>query len=184
MRKMNEFVKKNQILLFTLFVLSYLILPCGVTIQTAQDLATYCKTPTRLASWIKSHIWYKTDIEKFEKLDYWATSAETLSIKNKFRMRCGDCEDMAILTHDTLKYFDITSTIIGLNYKSGKTHINHIICIFNIEKRWCIIDSGYYRISNQTTLELALREIYKINNSLTVMEYNSSGKVISILINH
>lgn len=168
---------KIKLAFLLVFVLLFSVCYASDSIITASDLAKVCQTPPKIADWIRTHIWYKTDMDKWEKVDYWQSSEVTLSKNNKYKERTGDCEDFAVLTFETLHFIDVEGHIIGVMYKKGHETINHVVCTFQYNNKWCYIDQGYFKSSNAKSSEEMLKAV--IGTVFAMVELDTNGKVIN-----
>jgi hypothetical protein len=88
--------------------------------DNVSDLAKMCNRPWKLGLWLWNRIWYKKDINLYNKNDYWATPEETL--KNM----SGDCDDFAKLARRVLQILGYNAFMMCLfNKKEG-----HATCVY------------------------------------------------------
>lgn len=104
---------------------------------TPRKLASICKTPRRLARWLRWNIKYVTDKKKHGR-DHWQKPTRTL------RDRTGDCDDTSLLANAVLKMWGFKPMLIGAwkwpGYHRNKM-VGHLVAAFRYKNR-------YYHISN------------------------------------
>lgn len=95
--------------------------------------------------WVKDNIQYKTDIENYSKMEYWALPTETV------KRNSGDCEDQAFLIHSLMLNADVPweriKTYGGYVYAGpGAPYGGHGWTAYmrETDNEWVVLDACYY----------------------------------------
>jgi hypothetical protein len=145
-------MKKPLLILFFIFF----IINSAYAISTVDELVEHCKqSPEKLGNWIVQHIWYKEDMAKWGKREYYQSPSETLSKDNKFKLQSGDCEDYAILAYACLLKLGYEPKLMVLYTRTTA----HCICVFLYKKKWCLLGVEYLTVTDATSYE-GIRKFY------------------------
>ena len=90
-------------------------------------------TPRDISKWLLENITYASDIELYNKIEFWQTPIETISKK------AGDCEDFAFLTQELLNQIGITSEVVAME----SLEFGHAICVYKWGNDYYIFDDGH-----------------------------------------
>jgi len=138
-----------------------------------RDVATFLKinhiqTLEEYTLWLKQNINYAADIGK----DDWADPVLTL---NK---RSGDCEDIAFLNAEVLKYFGYEPNVLA--YGHGKEA--HVICLYMQGGKYFIFDNTkYYRDISSPSLKEIFQFLAKEHQAQFMLKLERQPKKLNVL---
>lgn len=110
-----------------------------------QNLQTNDEKAYNILMWVKDNIQYKTDIENYGKMEYWALPTETV------KRGLADCEDQAFLIHSLMLNAGVPweriKTYGGYVYAGpGAPYGGHGWTAYQREtdNEWVVLDACYY----------------------------------------
>jgi len=143
--------------------------------QTANypDIASFLRSQNitsldEYISWLSDHVHYAAD----DTSDDWADPMHTLNKKS------GDCEDLAFLNAEVVKYFGHESQVLA--YGHGKEA--HVICLFIKEGKYYIFDNTkFYRDVTSPSLKEIFLFLAKKHEARFLLKLTRDPKRIDVL---
>ncbi|MEW6101402.1 MAG: transglutaminase-like domain-containing protein [Candidatus Omnitrophota bacterium] len=134
-----------KIALFLFFI--SLSAACFSQELSLEEASAIIRSPQELSQW------YLKDFKYIREMpDRWQPAEETL------RLRQGDCEDYAILSHEILKRMGIRSQIIIIKFNNIRP--SHIICAWKEGRYYNFFTNQHFVQTQSESLVELIEELY------------------------